>query len=120
MKKPATTAEKEHMELVRSLPCIICAEDWFDETIAMDLTLVSHIGKTYSEFDHMIDGYRLGHMFGIPLCKPHHKGKKGYGPKEYHWDSSKPNQWRLLEKVYAVLGKPVPKYNPKGRNNFAN
>lgn len=64
-----------------------------------------------SEYDHIVDGYRLGHYFGIPLCHNHHEGKKGYGPKEYHW--SKANQWALLEKVYRVLGKPVPKYSSK-------
>lgn len=115
MKKPATKAEKEFMAKVKSMPCIICQPFYFG--IYGGNGLIEG-GPWRSEFDHMVDGYRLGHMFGLPLCKLHHEGKKGYGPKEYHWDSSKPNQWKLLEKVYKVLGKEIPEYNPKGRNNF--
>lgn len=121
MRKPANRLEKAHMELVKSMPCIICAPWWFDdpECISRDNWKNNPPSNFNTEYDHMVDGYRLGHMFGIPLCHFHHEGKKGYGPKEYHWDSSKRNQWLLLEKVYKVLGKEIPKYNPKGRNNFA-
>lgn len=112
-KKVTTKAEKAHMELVKSLPCVVCKEYLYETNAALVL-----FGSYDSEYDHLVDGYRLGHMFGIPLCKDHHEGKKGYGPKQYHWDSSKPNQWKLLEKVYKVLGKEIPEYNPKGRNNF--
>lgn len=105
------------MRIVKMMPCVICRQDWFDYLIADKLRFECGTGYG-SEYDHLVDGYRLGHMYGLPLCKLHHDGKKGYGPKEYHWDSSKPNQWQLLEKVYAALGKKVPEYNPKGRNNF--
>lgn len=105
------------MALVKAMPCVICKELWYDKAIADGAVIGAVWGN--SDFDHLVDGNkRLGHMFGIPLCKIHHEGKKGYGPKEYHWDSSKRNQWRLLEKVYKVLGKEIPLYNPKGRNNF--
>ena len=64
------------------------------------------------EYDHLVDGYRLGHMFGLPLCHAHHIGKKDK-KNGITWDTSKPNQWRLLEKVYKILGKEIPSYNPK-------
>lgn len=116
-RKSANKAEKNHMDSVKRLPCIICREGWYDSLINIGI-IIKELGNIVSEYDHIIDGYRLGHMFGIPLCKNHHEGKKGYGPKEYHWDSSKINQWKLLEKVYKVLGKAIPAYTPKGRNNF--
>ncbi len=117
MKKAATKSEKAHMELVKQLLCVVCHEDWYDETIALGVRF-SGGKQNLSEYDHLVDGYRLGHMFGNPLCKPHHDGKKGYGDPVYHWDSSKPNQWKYLEKVYKVLGKEIPEYKTKGRNNF--
>lgn len=113
MKKAATNAEKEHMAQVKKLPCIICYERYYDYKIKHYIPMKEH----NSEYDHLVDGNRLGHMFGLPLCHAHHEGKKRYGNPAYYWDTSKPNQWRLLEKVYAVLGKEVPQYNPK-INNF--
>lgn len=109
--KPATKAEKEHMALVKSLPCVVCYEEQYD----WDKYPFHRIQGT-SEYDHLVDGYRLGHMFGLPLCTAHHIGKKRYGGGIY-WDSSKPNQWKLLEKVYKVLVKEIPDYRPK-INNF--
>lgn len=116
MRKPATIEEKEHMALVKQLLCIICNEDWFDDTITIGATFYGGT-PNMSEFDHLVDGKRLGHFYGLPLCKRHHEGKKHYGAPSYFWDASKPNQWRLLEKVYKVLGKEIPPYNPK-INNF--
>lgn len=116
MRKPATKAEKEHMALVKTLPCVVCFLDLYD-------VMIEHKkynplqGYSNSEYDHLVDGYRLGHMYGLPLCTNHHLAKKRY-KKGWEWDSSKPNQWRLLEKVYRVLGREIPPYNPKSRNNF--
>lgn len=120
-KKAATKDEKRHIEIVKSLLCVVCDEAWYDKVIKLGGKITSEnwdFDMPLCEYDHLVDGYRLGHFYGNPLCKKHHEGKKGYGPKEYHWDSSKRNQWRLLEKVYKVLGKEIPPYNPKGRNNF--
>ena len=115
MGSAATKAERAHMELVKSLPCVACHEGWYDALI-MRKEIVTHWCE-HSEYDHMVDGYRLGHMFGLPLHPNCHIGKKGHSGGR-RWDSSKPNQWRLLEKVYKVIGKEIPPYNPKGRNNF--
>lgn len=115
MKKPATKFEKEHMRLVKSMPCVVCNPGWFDRAAQAHLVLID--SPISSEYDHLVDGNRLGHMFGIPLCTNHHLGKKRY-KKGWEWDSSKPNQWRLMEKVYRVLGKEIPEYKPKGHNNF--
>jgi len=114
-KKP-TKAELAHIMLVKSMPCVVCDEHWYDRMIEQGEYFVSGKGIR-CEFDHLVDGYRLGHMFGLPLCHAHHVGKKGYSGG-IKWDSSKPNQWRLLEKVYKVLGKEMPEYTTKGRNNF--
>lgn len=116
MRKKATKKELAHMRLIKTFPCVVCDPGWYkafdDGHRSLDIEY-----ETICEYDHLVDGNRLGHMYGIPLCKAHHLGKKRHAGG-IPWDSSKPNQWRLMEKVYKVLDKEIPEYNPKGRNNF--
>lgn len=59
--KPITAAERAHMERVRELGCCAC----------------SKFGLIYFapiELHHLILGnQRMGHLFVIPLCPPHHR-----------------------------------------------
>ncbi len=115
-RKPPNKKELAHIKLVKSMPCVVCDEHWYDRMIEQNECFIAS-DLMLCDYDHLVDGYRLGHKYGNPLCKAHHLGKKGH-PGGIRWDSSKPRQWKLMEKVYKVLGKPVPEYKPKGRNNF--
>lgn len=91
MKLPATREEKIHMGQVKSLPCAVCGL----------------MGKT--EVQHLVNGYRLGHFFTIPLCIYCHRGDRGFSGKERSsWDKSLSHQFELLTTTYMLLGKPMP------------
>jgi len=55
-----TKTERQHMDNVQSLGCIVCRR----------LGVYSP-----AEIHHVLDGNRRrGHMYVLPLCVPHHRG----------------------------------------------
>ena len=60
MSKPPTAAEKKRMAAIAEMGCIVCRK---------------YFGVfTEAAVHHLVDGYRRGHMFTIPLCGHHHQG----------------------------------------------
>ena len=59
--KAPTKAEREWMDWIVSLGCIACRKDGITDSPA--------------SVHHLVQGNRrLGHMFTLPLCPPHHQG----------------------------------------------
>lgn len=91
MKKPATKQEKEFMMRVKQLNCVVCN------------------APPPSEFHHIVSGYRLGHMWGLPLCTGCHRGDNGFsGNNRGAWDKSLDNQLKLMAVVYKQLNLEIP------------
>jgi Recombination enhancement, RecA-dependent nuclease len=58
--KAPTKAEREWMARARDYGCLACLQD-------------GH--QSPASIHHLVQGNRrLGHLFSIPLCEPHHKG----------------------------------------------
>lgn len=80
MSKPATKEEKEWMDAISQLPCVICHARPVE---------VHHITRC---------GRRMGHLYTLPLCVNCHRGDDGFsGKNRKAWDKSLPNQLRLLQ-----------------------
>jgi len=109
---PATAAEKRHIGIVKTMPCVICYPAWYMTTLLR--SAITNFGFN-SEYHHITDARgRLGHMFGLPLCANHHRGRDGFsGINRGAWDKSLNNQLALLEKVCKVLGIDPPAYQTK-------
>jgi len=59
MPKQANKADKERMNAIAQMPCIVC--------------LLYFNAETPAGVHHLVEaGRRLGHQFTIPLCHPHH------------------------------------------------
>jgi len=58
--KPPTKAEREWMARIADLGCVACRKDG---------------ESTPASVHHIVQGNRrLGHLFTLPLCQPHHQG----------------------------------------------
>lgn len=58
--KPPTKAEREWMARIADLGCVACRKDG---------------EATPASVHHIVQGNRrLGHLFTLPLCPPHHQG----------------------------------------------
>jgi hypothetical protein len=73
-----TKEEQAWIERVRSYGCICCIESGYRN------------GRERIEYHHIVDGRRLGHFFGLPLCVGHHQAR---------WS---PRQLRLLPEPRRV------------------
>lgn len=61
----ATPADFARMDLIRKLGCMCCA-------------LKGDVSQKPVELHHIKSGNkRLGHLYTIPLCAAHHRGKRG-------------------------------------------
>lgn len=63
--KAPTKKERERWDLFKRIGCIACYLD-------------SQPFRFY-EVHHLVEGYRLGHRFTVPLCTWHHRGERGAG-----------------------------------------
>lgn len=62
----ATPEELARNDLIRSLGCMCCA-------------LKGDVSKKPVEIHHIKSGNkRMGHLYTIPLCSAHHRGKRGF------------------------------------------
>ena len=97
-KKPSTKQEKDHMNKVASLCCIVCSE-YLD--IHDSPATIHHITTSAGM------GQRSKHTEVLPLCHAHHQGG-GYGVAlhagEKEWQSRYGSQLELLEIVNNKLG----------------
>lgn len=60
----ATKAEKAWLNAICRVGCIVCVSEG--------------LGSSSAEPHHLLlkSGRRMGHMFTIPLCPPHHRGHR--------------------------------------------
>ena len=93
-KKPATKAEKEHMNKVAKLGCIVCRKQ----------------GNLYSpaELHHIRDmtgmGQRASHYEVLPLCVMHHRiGKESFHYSKKDFENKWGRQKDLLAEVLQLL-----------------
>ncbi len=97
-RKRATKAERDHMERVAALGCIVCREHYGGATPAG----IHHLrGHPWSG-----GGQRASHYDVIPLCGRHHQ-TGGYGVA-YHagaqaWEERFGTQGELLARVQELL-----------------
>lgn len=106
-----TKAERERGERFRSIGCIACYIDGWP-------------GRYY-EWHHLVEGYRLGHRFVIPLCTWHHRGECGagmttrtmrtiYGPSLALEKNAFTNRYgterELCERVDELIDWPAPEW----------
>lgn len=61
--KPINQADRLRFERLIDLGCICC---WKMEVV---------YGYSRPEIHHLVEGYRLGHQYTIPLCSWHHRGE---------------------------------------------
>lgn len=89
MPKSKTKAEREHLQRVADLPCVVCFYE-------------------YTEVHHLTGagmGLRSSHFDTIPLCCNHHRGKEGIhtiGKKT--WEKKYGTQKKHLNMVKCILG----------------
>ena len=93
------------MALIKSLPCCVCEE--YDKKLVFGV-----------ECHHIVNGYRLGDLFCLPLCYKHHRGEYGFSgsKRDESWDMSLENQLRLHKKIWKKMGLEAPEYTPKRAN----
>ena len=93
-KKP-TTAEKNHMNKVANMGCIVCVNDGHGETPAE----IHHIGNGAT-------GMRATNYEVIPLCHTHHR-TGGYGVAVHQgrvqWETNFGTEQELLEQIMEWL-----------------
>ena len=58
-----TKAEQAWIERVKAYGCICCIEAGYRG------------GHERIEYHHIVEGRRLGHFYGLPLCVGHHQGR---------------------------------------------
>jgi len=61
-RKGITAADRERFASLRQLGCIACTK--------------RGIVGSKAEIHHLVEGYRLGHEYTIPLCTWHHRGER--------------------------------------------
>ena len=93
MKKPATKAEKDHMDAVAALGCIVCRDMGYYDTPA--------------EIHHVLNGgVRASHYETIPLCPTHHR-HGSFGEAVHNgtrtWEANYGTQRKLLSKTLTLL-----------------
>lgn len=107
--KQPTKDERERWEAFAKIGCIACYLE----------------GMPFRKFErhHIVEGYRLGHRFSLPLCRWHHRGEllagttvdnmtNIYGPSLHH--SKKRfvevygSERELCERVDRLIGWPAP------------
>jgi len=64
-RKAATVADKHRFTELQNLGCIVCGE--------------FHGFYVEPAIHHIVDGYRLGHEYTIPLCAMHHQSIPPFG-----------------------------------------
>ncbi len=82
-----TKLEKQHMDRVARIPCLVCS-DW---------PVAVHHAKTGA-------GGRKNHMLVLPLCYTHHQGREGIhtlGRKA--WQAMFGTEDEMLERVKKLL-----------------
>lgn len=96
MKRSATKAEKQHMQRVANLGCIVCSECL---GCMGSPAQVHHVRVRH--------GWgRSSHYETIPLCEPHHTGKDGVhsmGRDEFS-NMYEKSEIELLDIVNGILG----------------
>ena len=96
-KKPATRAEKAHLNAVAALGCIVCRDNGYYDTPA--------------EIHHVLGGgVRASAYECIPLCHIHHRNG-GWGDAVHNgtrtWEARHGTQRELLAKTLTLLKERV-------------
>lgn len=87
----ATPDELRHIELIRSLPCCVCPEDF-----VCGPTEANHI---------LLNGRRISHFHIIPLGIPHHRtGPLNVTQHRKKFETKFGTQRSLWEKLHVRLG----------------
>jgi len=102
--RPPTKAEKEWLDAICQLGCIVCVKDM----------------ETYSPASpHHIAGKIKpdAHFYTIPLCFPHHQGNKDtpvYTSRHYYkarFEARYGTERELLEATRKMVGENIPNYS---------
>ncbi len=92
-KRRATKAEREHMNRVAAIGCIVCGDMGYQDSQAE----IHHIAN---------QGTRASHWQTIPLCATHHRNG-GFGEAVHQgrrtWEANYGTEKELLAKVNALL-----------------
>ena len=88
--------EREHILEVKNLPCVACGKP--------PISQAHHICQ---------GGRRLGHYYVLSLCYSCHEGKFSIGNAKKSFVAKYGTELELLEKVYEMLGKPMPELKSK-------
>jgi len=101
----ATKADRERFQALQDSGCVVCGE--------------FHGHYQPPDIHHLVDGYRLGHQFTIPLCEWHHRGvpkafmscsetEKELGPSlarsKIDFNISFGTERELLDRTNALIG----------------
>ena len=71
---------KEHLDFIRSLPCLLCAV----QTYPTEAAHVNYSDHKAGKFN--ARGIKAGDNWTVPLCSEHHRGKTGqHGRGERIW-----------------------------------
>ena len=100
---PPTAEEKAWMQAAQAFGCIVC---W-----------LQHQVHSQAEIHHLKRGdRRMGHLFSLSLCYPHHRGGAGTGmfisrhPWGSRFEAAYGTELDLLEKLRLIIsaGEPCP------------
>lgn len=109
---PTTKSEREHIGIIKSMPCAACMPWWFK--FPTPQPNIKNFGFV-SDAQHLTDAAgRLGHEFVIPLCYSHHRGNAGFsGIKRSESDKTLKFQLEIVEGIYTIRGMEMPIQNRK-------
>lgn len=94
-KRSKTKAEKQHLDLVSSLGCVVCRNMGF--------------GPSPAEIHHIRAGQGMGqraaHTAVLPLCPMHHRAcyPTGFHAAPRHWQAQYGTEKELLEQTRSDL-----------------
>ena len=101
MSRSVKKSDREHLQKIAELGCIVCRNIGFDDSPAEIHHLRSGCGI----------GQRSAHQRAIPLCPPHHR-TGGYGVAihagQREWEKKFGSEENLLEQVLSELGEKQP------------
>lgn len=88
-----TKAEREHLDAVASMGCIICGAPACIHHLRRNPTTGAHLGMSQ----------RGSNFHVLPLCPGHHTGQNGYHASPRAWEELYGSEIDLWKKVEAIL-----------------
>ena len=98
MMKQPRVKNKAHCDFIRSLPCIICADNVSLECAHIRMSDAGH-GKNNPGV-----GARPSDCYTLPLCGAHHRAQHKFGNERLFWNTLELDPIAIALALYEVTG----------------